>query len=147
MKVLLGGPVKARCSHITIAAGGPFENRVPTHYSFFWGPFESRLPSNCSFCRCLESNASAYYSFIWGPFESKVLTYDLLCSTLYEWIISFSPKIMKIHARSTSRGGSKKGGPRQVPRLPPLKHTAGYNATRIDHLTSTYQHVSQSQYV
>ena len=57
------------------------------------------------------------------PFESRVLTYDLLCCTLYERIISFSPKKGKFF-RTTSQGGPKKrGDPRQVPRLPPLKHT------------------------
>jgi len=62
-----------------------------------------------------------------GPFESRVPTYDLLCSTLYEWIIGFSPKIRKIYTRNTSKGGpQKRGGLRQVPRLPPLKQTTGY---------------------
>jgi len=61
-----------------------------------------------------------------GAFKSRVLAYDLLCSTLYDWIISFSPKIRKIHVRNTSRGAPKKGEARQVPRSPPLKHTAGY---------------------
>jgi len=41
-----------------------------------------------------------------GPFESKVLAYYLLCSTLYEWMISFSPKIRIIYTRNTSRGTS-----------------------------------------
>ena len=27
--------------------------------------------------------------------------------------------------RATPQGGPQKGGPRQVPRLPPLKHTTG----------------------
>ena len=27
----------------------------------------------------------------------------------------------------TQRGGGKKGGPRKVPRTPPLKHTTDYN--------------------
>jgi len=31
----------------------------------------------------------------------------------------------KIYAHNTSRGAPKKGGPRQVPRSPPLKHTTG----------------------
>jgi len=30
-----------------------------------------------------------------------------------------------MYALNTSREAPKKGGPRQVPRLPPLKHTTG----------------------
>jgi len=79
-----------------VAVGGPFESRLPSNCSCCWGPFESKVPAQYSFCR--------------GPFESRVLTNDLLCGTLYEWIISFSSKIRKIYARNTSRGAPKKGG-------------------------------------
>ena len=47
-----------------------------------------------------------------GAFENRVLTYDLLCSTLYERIRNFSSKIRKMYARDTSWGPPKKGGGR-----------------------------------
>jgi len=95
-----------------VGVGGPFESRLPSSCSCCWGPFESKIPTHYTSCR--------------GPFESRVLTYDLLCSTLYEWIITFSSKIRKIYTRITSRGPPKRGDLRQVPCLPPLKHTNGY---------------------
>ena len=125
--LLFGAPLKARYLHITIAGGGlwkqstytpqfllgvpsmKFKSRVLTHFSAFWGPFESNVP--------------AYYSFWSRPFESRVLANALLCSTSYEWIITFSSKVRKIYARITWRGGQK-GGARQVPPMPPLKHTS-----------------------
>jgi len=62
-----------------------------------------------------------------GIFENRVLTYDLvrIRSIMYEWIISFTPKMRKIFARRTSRG-PKVGGPRQVPCLLPLKTQNSY---------------------
>ena len=81
---------KAECLHISVADVGPFESKLPLNSSCCWGPFESKVP--------------AHYSFSRGPFESKVLTYDLLCSTLYEWIMNFSSKVRKIYMRNTTRG-------------------------------------------
>jgi len=132
--------VKARYLHSTVAVWGLFESKILTHYTCCWGPlwklstytlqfllgapsmkFNSRVHAYFSCCwGPFESKVPAHYNFCREPFESKTLAYDLLCSTLREWIICLSPKIRKIYARNTSRGG-----PRQVPRSPPLKHTTG----------------------
>jgi len=107
IKIAIGGLFESKEFYIIITVGGPFEIKVLTHYSSccdplkeaeyvhisvaVGGPFESRLPSNCNCCLgSFESKVPAHYSFCAGPFESRVLTYDLLCSTLYEWVISFS---------------------------------------------------------
>ena len=136
--VAVGAPFQAEYLHITVAVGGPFESKVPEHYSFCRGSFESRVLTHYKFIRgpFNEVWKQSTYLFQWllgaplkakyqhitvsvgGPFKSRVLIYDLLWSTLYKWIISFSAKIRKIYARNTPRGG-----PRQVPRSPPFKHT------------------------
>jgi len=45
-----------------------------------------------------------------GFFESMILTYDLLWSRIYEWIIVFSFKLKKLYKRNTLRRAPKKGG-------------------------------------
>jgi len=102
-----------------------FESKVRTHFSSCWGPLWKQITFKLQLL--LRAPLKAKYLHITvsvvGPFETKIPTCDLLCSTLYKWIISFSPKVRKIYARKTSRGGPKHGGPRQVPRSPSLKHT------------------------
>jgi len=67
-----------------------FKSRVLTHFSGCGGLFESRLPSNYSCCLGpLWKQSTCRLVSEGGAFESKVLAYDLLCSPLHEWIISF----------------------------------------------------------
>jgi len=75
----VGARMKVEYLRITVAVGGPFESRAITHHSFCW------------------------------PFENRVLTYDLFRSILYEWIISFSPKMRKVYERNTFKGTLKRG--------------------------------------
>ena len=72
-----------------------FNRRVHAYFSCCWGPFKAKY---------LHITIS-----VGAPFERKILAYDLLCSTLREWIIRLSPKIRKIYARNTSRGPPKRG--------------------------------------
>jgi len=96
LQLLLRAPLKAEYLHITVSFGAPMKVEYLHIAVAVGGPLESNIP--------------AHYSLLWGSFESRVLTYDLLCSTLYEWIISFSPKIRKIYARNAPMGAPKNGG-------------------------------------
>ena len=91
-----------------------FKCRVLTHFSGCWGPlwkqstFKFQLLLGAPFkAKYLHSTVS-----VGGPFESRALTYDLLCSTLYVWIISFSSKLRKMYTHNTSWAGPQKGGAR-----------------------------------
>jgi len=151
--VAVGAPLKASYLHITISVGGLFESkefyiRVAIHTTISCkGPFNEVLKqSTYTFqwllwalwkhitfklqlllgtplkAKCLRITLSVGG----GALKERVVTCDLLCSTLYEWMISFSPKITKIYAHNTSRGGQ-----RQVPHSPPLKHTTGYGNPKM----------------
>ena len=89
LKLLLGAPLKARYFNIIAAVGAALKVEY-LHITVFVG----------------------------GPFESRVVTFDLLCSTLYEWIIRFSSKLWKIYACNTLKGAPKKGGPEASASLP-----------------------------
>ena len=86
-----------------------FESRVLTHFSGVWGPL-------------WKQNTCTLQFLMGGPLEAEYLLMTCFVAH-YEWIMRFSPKIRKIYARNTSRGG-----PRKVPRSPPLKHTTEYKA-------------------
>jgi len=107
--------LKAEYLHISFFQG-PLQRSFKAEYLHNFvvlgGSFESRLPSNCSCCWGPLWKQSTYRLVsVGGVFESRVLTYDLLCSTLYEWNIVFSPNIRNIYTCNTSRGAPKKGGP------------------------------------
>jgi len=99
-----------------------FKSRVLTHFRGCWGPLSKQITFKSQLL--LQAPLNAKYLYITvslgAPLKVRVLTYGLLCSTLYEWIISFSRKVRKIYACNTW-----KGGPRQVPHSPPLKYTTG----------------------
>jgi len=71
------------------------------------GPFEDYLQIAVAVGAPLKAKYLHIAVSVGGSFESRVLSYDLLCSTLYQWVISFSPKIREKHLT----GGPKKGGP------------------------------------
>ena len=90
--VAIGDILKAEYIGITAAVGGPFESRVSTHYYGCWGPLWKQ-----STCLWL---ASEY--IIWVDDKFFTITQENLRAKHLE-------------------GRPLKRGPRQVPRLPPLK--------------------------
>ena len=112
-----------------------FNTRVHTHFSCCWGPFWKQITFKLQWL--LGAPMKAKYLHItvsvgWA-FESRLLAYDFLCSTLYEWIIRFSPKIRKNLCVQHIKGAAPKSASlaSQVPRSPPLKHTTADNTKHI----------------
>jgi len=103
-----GNPLKEKCLYITVNLA-PFESKVFTHCSCYWGPLRkqsSLLYVTVAVVPHWRQGTLHITVAIGGPFEGRVLNYDVVRNTLR---------------------GLKKGGPRQVPRLPSLKHTPVYN--------------------
>ena len=96
-KVAVGGPSESKEFYITLAVGAPVKARYLHITVSFRGPLQwCLIASTYTFQWLLRTPLKAKYLHIIvsveGPIERRVLTYDLLCSTLYEWIISFYQK-------------------------------------------------------
>ena len=109
------GPLKVEHLHYAVAVGHHSKSVYLQITVVVRGPFESRV-AHLHITVALE-----------GPFEGRVLNCDVVRKIFYEPIINFSPKLRNIYAQNALRGTPKKGVPRQVPRLPPLKHTTVHN--------------------
>ena len=107
-------PLWKQCSYtlqfILGASSMKFKFRVIAQFSCCWGPLWKQISFKLQLLLGPPLKAKYLHIIISveGPFESKVHAYDLLCNTLYKWIIRFSPKIRKIYARNTSRGARGK---------------------------------------
>jgi len=107
-------PLQVEYLHIALSFRGPF-NEVwkQSIYTFQWllGALLKTDYLQAAVCvgAPLEDKYLHIRVSVRGPFEIRVLTNDLLCSTLYEWIRSFLSKIRKIYACDTSRGPPKGG--------------------------------------
>jgi len=131
---------------------GPCENNILTHCSCCWGHLGKQSTETLQVLLealwkqitfklqlLLEASLKAKYLYITvsvgEPFESRILTYDLLCSTLYGWITSFSPKIRKMYVRNTSRGPKNSGAwGKYLARIPlntPLLMRSGLHRPKV----------------
>jgi len=109
LQMLLGAPLKAEYVYLRIAVvvEGPFEIRVLTHFSGCWGPFETRIPHTTVAVGAL---LKAEYLLMICFGVQYIIGVDSTFFTKNEE-----------HLRAKHlEGASRKWGPRQIPRLPPL---------------------------
>jgi len=70
-----------------------FKSRVLTHFSSCWGPLWKQITFKAvSVGAPLKAKHLNITVSVGGPFERRRFSCVLLCSILYEWIISFLPK-------------------------------------------------------
>jgi len=80
LQLLLVATLNVRFLHIKVAAGGPFQSKVLTHYSCCWHLFESmKFYIIIAVGDPFESKVLTHYSSCWGPFSSRVLTHYSSC--------------------------------------------------------------------
>jgi len=111
LQLLLGDSFKAEYLQIAVAIVHPFESWVPARYSCCWGPFQCRVSANYSCC--------------WWPLSKQVLTFDLLRSILYEWLLRFPPKQEKFTREIRGGGFYERWARGKCLACLPLKHTTG----------------------
>jgi len=90
LQLLLGTPLKARYLRIRVAVGPLWKQGTCILQLLLGAPLKSEY---------LHMTVAAE-----GPFEAKVFNYHVARKTIYEWIISFSPKMRAIYVRNILRG-------------------------------------------
>ena len=111
IRLLLEAVWKQSTWTLQLLLGPLWKDKVLTHYSCSWGASSKAeyLPNTVAVTASLKAKYLHIAVAVGDLFESGEFTHDLLWSILYEWILSFSPKIRKIYVPSTWRGDPKQG--------------------------------------